>query len=147
MPVFNYAENFAAFAVGRRVNMEEWNTITRMFETNANLGFGVPVQRGATAKGIVAFTSGEFLGVTAANLVGHNVGDVYVQYDSVPVCEVGVIGVTVSESVTAGAAAGWSGTAWVVADSAAPQVPGCEFDSSGAANSVVALRVRRPVPA
>lgn len=38
----------AAGIVGRRANMEEWNTVTRLTAA-AGIGFGEPVQRGASA--------------------------------------------------------------------------------------------------
>lgn len=136
------------FAAGRRVNMEEWNTVTRTFETapSAQLAFGVPVQRGANAKGCVAYTNGDIIGISEASLALPHPGDYYVQYDNVGVCEVGVIGVVAGESVTAGTPAGFNtGTGrWVVADTAAPQVPGAVFESSGGNGDVVALRYRRP---
>lgn len=149
-----FSETMTPFARGRRVNMEEWNTITRTFETgsNAQLAFGVPVRRGANAKGCVAITTGsaEVIGITEASQVLGHPGDYYLQYDSVAVCEVGVIGVVAGENVTAGAPAGYDSTAndgaggWMVADTAVSQIPGAVFETSGSQGEVVALRYRRP---
>lgn len=143
MAVFNYAENLTKYAVGRRVNSEEWNTVTRTFETAATLAFGVPVARGAGDHGCIAYAGSNFIGVTEASQMLNHVGDTYARYDNVAVCKMGVIGVLVGEAVTDGAAAGWdAGTGkWVLADTANPQVPGCVFETSGAADTVVALRV------
>lgn len=143
-----FSDTMKPFARGRRVNMEEWNTITKTFETGggAQLGFGVPVQRGTNAKGCVVYSNGDIIGISEASQVLPHPGDYYSQYDNVAICEVGVIGVVVGEAVTAGNPAGFdtgSGK-WVTADTAAPQVPGAVFESSGDLDDVVALRYRRP---
>lgn len=39
----SYSESMPIGSVGRRVNMEEWNTITRISSAAALIGFGVPV--------------------------------------------------------------------------------------------------------
>lgn len=146
-----FSTNLTALMNGRRVNMEEWNTITRVLEGASNLGFGRPVQRGTNPKQCVEFTSGDFLGVTEASQVLPHPGDYYSQYDNVAICESGVIGVIAGGTVTHGTPAGWDATAnsgaggWVAATTVIPQVPGCEFDSNGGTGTVVALRVRRPV--
>lgn len=138
-----YATSITPYARGRRCNSEEWNTITRTFETDAQLGFGVPVQRGTGDHGIVAWTSGDFLGVTEASLMLPHPGDYFVQYDNVPVCRMGVIGVLVSGSVADGDPAAWNGTAWGVADTTTETIFG-EFDASGADGTIVPLRLMVP---
>lgn len=150
MPI-KYGLTLDKFALGRRTNMEEWNTITRTQESATALGFGVPVQRGTGEHGCVIYTNGAFLGVSEASQVQPHVGDNFAQYENVPVCEVGCIGVRCAGTVTAGMKAGWDASAnggagaWVEADTGSPQIPGCEFDTGGT-DTVVALRVRRRVP-
>lgn len=149
-----YAENMPIGSLGRRVNMEEWNTITRTLEGATPLLFGAPVQRGATAgdaHGCAIFTTGDFIGISEANVVlQHDVADRYEQYDSVAICESGVIWVNAG---TGGATAGTpayyiaASNTWTSTVGSNLAVPGAEFDSTAAAGGLVKLRVRRAVPA
>lgn len=149
-----YNENMAPGSLGRRVNMEEWNTITRTLEGATPLLFGAPVQAGVTAgdaHGCAIFTTGKFIGVSEANIVlGHDTPDRYEQYDSVAVCESGVIWVNAG---TGGATARTqayyiaASNSWTSTVGTNLLVPGAEFDSSAAAGGLVKLRVRRGVPA
>lgn len=143
-----YAATLAPYAKGRRANMEEWNTITRTLEGATALGFGNAVYRGAAEHGCLPAPGGDFLGIAETNQVLPHDGDEYRQYDSVAVCERGVIGVEVSGAVVAGGAANWDAAdkKWRAATSANPQTPGCEFETGGT-DTIVLLRIRRPVPA
>lgn len=148
-----FKENMAAFAVGRRINMEEWNTITRTKEVDSSLGFGVPVVPGSGAHTCVQITAtgGEdVLGITEASLTLPRPGDTYEQYDNVAICEVGVIGVLLGSNVVQGAKANFKTTdsTWVSTAKSASiiEVPGAEFDQAGASGDVGAVRYRRPVP-
>lgn len=148
-----FKETLAAYAVGRRVNMEEWNTITRTKEGAGTLGFGVPVKPGTgahTCVEITATTGENVLGITEASQVLPHTGDAYARYDNVAICEVGVIGVLLGADVTRGAQARWdtaTGT-WTGAAQSATVVtiPGAQFDEAGASGSVGVVRYRRPVP-
>lgn len=139
-----YRETPASYARGRRVNMEEWNTITRTLETDVQLKFGVPVQRGTGNHGCVPFTSGDLLGITEANLVLPHPGDYYTQYDNVAIMESGVIGVLVSGTVQPGDPAAYNAgnDTWGVADTTTETIIG-EFDAGGT-DEVVPLRLRKP---
>lgn len=150
MPI-TFNENMVSYAVGRRGNMEEWNTISRTLETNVQLPFGAPVQRGTGEHGVVPFTSGQLLGITEANQVLPHPGDYYSQYDTVGVCEIGVIGVLVGTTgSTAGAVARWDTSAqrWVTGSVAGTviAVPGAQFETTGPSGSVQLVRFRRAVP-
>lgn len=148
-----YKERLAAYAVGRRVNMEEWNAITRTKEGVGTLGFGVPAMAGVadhTCTTLDATTGRNVLGITEASLVLPHPGDAYQQYDSVAICESGVIGVLLGASVTKGAVARFNtanGT-WTGAAQSATVVtiPGAQFDESGVSGAVGVIRYRRPVP-
>jgi hypothetical protein len=148
-----YRETLPAFAVGRRVNMEEWNTFTRTKEGAATLGFGVPVMPGTDAHTVIeldATTGRNVLGITEASVVLPRTGDTYAQYDNVGVLESGVIGVLLGANVTKGAQARWdtAGKKWTGAAQSATVVtiPGAQFEEDGASGTVGALRYRRPVP-
>lgn len=150
MPL-QYKDNIAAFAVGRRTNMEEWNTITRVAE--AAIGFGIPVQPGTaegTCKTLTATTGQNVLGITEASQVLPHTGDSYAQYDNVAICEVGVIGVLLGADVTAGAVARFNtaNSTWTGAAQSATVVtiPGAQFEYAGKSGAVGAVRYRRPVP-
>lgn len=145
-----YSEQMPIGQVGRRANMEEWNTITRSLEGATPLKFGVPVQEGVADHTCVIFSTGDFIGVSEASVtLVHNTVDQFEQYDSVPVCETGVIWVTAgvggatkrSQAYFIAATGLWTSTA-----AGAVLVPGAEFDTAGAAGSLVKLRVRRQVP-
>ncbi len=107
MPI-TFRQDIIAYAVGRRANMEEWNTITRTKEGSGTLAFGVPVMPGTGAHSCVILdaTNGRnVLGITETSQVLPNTGDAYRQYDNVGICEKGVIGVLLGSDVTVGAAA------------------------------------------
>lgn len=154
MPSLTFKENLTAYAVGRRVNMEEWNTITRSLEgEDATLGFGVPVIAGTGDHSCAPLTATgqRVLGISEANVVLPRVGDNYARYDNVAICEVGVIGVQLgTDPVAKGAAARYDLTNKVWTDAAASatvmSIPGAEFEVAGAANTVCAVRYRRPIP-
>lgn len=152
MPV-QFRENIPAFAVGRRVNMEEWNAITRTKEGAGTLGFGVPVMPGTGAHTCIelsATTLQNVLGITEASLVLPHPGDAYEQYDNVAICESGVIGVLLGSNVTLGAQARWNtaNKTWTSAAQSATVVtiPGAQFEEAGTSGNVGAVRYRRPVP-
>lgn len=153
MPI-QFAERMVAFAVGRRVNMEEWNSITRTLEgEDVTLGFGVPAIQGVGVHSCVPITAagGEnVLGITEASQVLPHPGDNYEQYDNVGICEFGVIGVLLGADVTKGTPARWDtvAEAWTGAAQSASviSIPGAEFEEDGASGAVGAVRYRRPVP-
>lgn len=148
-----YKNDMASYAVGRRANMEEWNTITRSLEGATPLGFGVPVIAGTEDHQCLPLTAAaqRVLGISEANLVLPRPGDQYAQYDNVAICEVGVIGVQLgTDPVVKGAAARYDLTNKVWTDAAASAtvmtIPGAEFEAAGAANTVGLVRYRRPIP-
>lgn len=148
-----YRDTLPAFAVGRRVNMEEWNSFTRTKEGAAALGFGVPVMPGTgghTCVELDATTSRNVLGITEAAVTLPRPGDAYAQYDNVAICESGVIGVLLGANVTKGAQARWNtaNKTWTGAAQSATVVtiPGAQFEEDGSNGAVGAVRYRRPVP-
>lgn len=150
MPI-TYKESLGAFAVGRRANMEEWNTYTRTAE--AAIGFGVPVQPGTaenTCKTLIATSAQNVLGITEASQTLAHPGDAYAQYDNVAICEAGVIGVLLDDDVVKGAPARWNTATskWTDAaqSSTVVTIPGAQFDEAGKAGEVGIVRYRRPVP-
>lgn len=54
--------------VGRRANMEEWNTISRNNESATAIGYGVPVVRGAGEYGCLPMGAGVFSAAGAAGV-------------------------------------------------------------------------------
>lgn len=148
-----YRDTIPAFAVGRRVNSEEWNAITRTKEGSGSLAFGVPVMPGTAEHTCVILdaTNGRnVIGITEANANLPRPGDAYAQYDNVTICESGVIGVLLGANVTKGAQARFNtanGT-WTGAAQSATVVtiPGAQFEEGGASGQVGAVRYRRPVP-
>lgn len=146
-----YKESPDAFAIGRRANMEEWNTITCLAE--GSIGFGAPVMAGTGRIGVLALdatTGRNVIGITEASQVLPHAGDNYAQYDNVAVCESGVIGVLLGSNVTRGQQARWntSNSTWTSGAQSATVVtiPGATFDEAGASGSVGIVRYRRPNP-
>lgn len=147
-----YSDNIAPYAVGRRANMEEWNAITRSQEGTSNIKFGAPVVAGTSRHTCLPLTAAaqNVLGIAEASYVLPHPGDEYNQYDNVAICEVGVIGVLLGASVTAGAQARfntangtWTGAA---ASATVLTIPGAQFENAGSSGEVGAVRYRRPVP-
>lgn len=142
----NYKQNLTKYALGRRVNMEEWNTRTGV--AAGDIGFATPVEAGPLGgQQVKAFDgAGVILGITEADLVLPHPGDKFVAYDNVPYNESGVIGVKVVGAVTKDAPAFFDTTAqaFVAADTATSfPVPGATFDAAGA-DEILPLRYRRP---
>ena len=152
MAFVNFKENPAARTKGRRVNAEEWNTISRTSEGAANVGFAEPVIRGAGPRGALPLTAAaqEIIGITEANQILVHPGDFYRQYDSMGVCEVGVIAVQVGTAVQDGQQARWnvSTKKWTAAAASATvlTVPGATFEENGGVDDVIAVRYRKPNP-
>lgn len=147
-----FKENMAAYAVGRRANMEEWNAITRTLEGTDKLGFGVPAIAGAGAHTCKKLTAANqtVLGITEASYVLPHPGDNYEQYDNVAICEAGVIGVLLGANVTKGTQARFNVTAgnWTGAAASATvlEIPGAQFETDGTSGAVGTVRYRRPIP-
>ncbi|TBY84567.1 hypothetical protein E0H40_29895 [Rhizobium leguminosarum bv. viciae] len=151
MPI-SYSNTLTAYAVGRRVNMEEWNTITRSLEGATALGFGQPAIAGTGAHTCAPLSAAaqNVLGITEADPTLPRPGDAYAQYDNVPICESGVIGVLLGANVAKGVQARfdinnkvWTGAA---ASGTVLTIPGAQFDEAGSSGAVGKLRYRRPVP-
>lgn len=152
MPI-TYKESITPYALGRRANMEEWNTITRTKEGAGTLGFAVPVMPGSGAHTCVeldAPTGRNVLGITEASQVLPHTGDAYQQYDNVGICECGVLGVNLGSNVTVGAVARWDtvNKNWTSAAQSATVVtiPGAQFEVAASSGSIGLIRYRRPVP-
>ncbi len=140
-----------AYTRGNRVNMEEWNAVSRVLESAVQLAFGVPVARGTKEKGCIApVGAGECIGISQACVTLPHEGDYYKQYDTVSVIESGVVAVVAGSACTAGApafynaaanggAGGWGNTGGVL-------IPGAQFTADAVALDTVAVRYRRPVP-
>lgn len=151
-----FNSEMAPFAVGRRVNSEEWNSITRTYEDDNDddrLGFGMPVT-GGTGKHscvLVSATGQNFLGITEAMPMLPRPGDGYARYDNVPICDMGVIAVPCEGNVTKGAQArfNFATSKWTAAAQSATvaTIPGVQFEETATAPGVTPVRVRRPVPA
>jgi hypothetical protein len=148
----NFKQNISAYAVGRRANMEEWNTLTRTKEGSGTLAFGVPVMPGTGAHTCVVLdaTNGRnILGITEASVVLPRAGDAYAQYDNVGIRESGVLGVLLGANVTKGQArfntanGTWTGAAQ---SATVVTIPGAQFEEDGSSGAVGVIRYRRPVP-
>ena len=154
--MLNFINDLPAFALGRRINSEDWNAFTRTMEAANNdvrIGFGVPVTAGTGRKTVIEVNAAGqvFLGVTETSHILPRPGDGYARYDEVPVLEWGVIGVNVSGNITAGAQARWNtGTKrWTAAAASGTvlTIPGATFEMASTGDVLAPVRLRRPNPA
>lgn len=145
--VQTYKKSLTKYALGRRVNMEEWNACTGV--AAAQIPFGAPVEAGPLGGQQVKEWDGTgvVLGITEASVVLPHPGDYFSQYDNLAYGDVCVIGVLAGSNVTKGAPAYYDFVAhnWVAADGAnANVVLGATFDADGASGEIVPVRYRRP---
>lgn len=155
--MLNFKESLAPFALGRRVNSEEWNAITRTFEAGddtTRLPFGSPVKEGTgkhTAVLITVAAGENLIGIVEAMPTLPRPGDGYARYDNMPICNAGVIAVATEGNTTKGAQARWN-TATSKFTAAAQSstvltLPGITFEETATAPGIAPVRVRLPNPA
>lgn len=136
--------------VGRRANMEEWNTLTRIAEVEG-IGFAEPVQRGTGADQVVPFTTGKFLGLTECDYtIGTDAPGDPITFPvgwNTPVNEFGVLWANANGTCTQGGYVYWDAADKGYSDDdGGTLIPNAEFDSSAAAGDIVKIRLRR-IPA
>ena len=148
--VFNQYQ--APYSLGRRVNMEEWNTLTGLAQVNT-IGFGEPVQDGTAGEQVAPFTSGKFRGITEADLsVNVATGDTAARFptgSNVPVCESGVIAVLAGGTCTKRTPVYYIAASRSYTSTAGSNtlIPNAEFDATVASGQLVPVRLRRIPPA
>lgn len=130
----SYRDELAPGLPGRLVNMEVSNTISRIVEDSAGIGFGVPIFQGAADNGVSA-TGDVFRGVTVAD--PGRFEDTYTEGQTAGVLTTGVIWVVAGGTVSAGDPALYDG-GW---ETGADALPGAVFDSSGGEGDLVKLRL------
>lgn len=137
-----------AGAVGRRVNMEEWNTLTGLAEdVEANpIGFAQPVMRGTDGEQVKLYDgTGVFRGLTEADVTID--GQTFPEGYNTPVMESGVIWAMAGAACTAGGPVYWDAATGKYSDTNTDDlIPNAEFDSSAGADELVKIRLRR-IPA
>lgn len=146
----SYSEQMQPYALGRRVNMEEWNGLTGLAEdVEANpIGFGQPVMDGTDGEQVKLWDgTGVFRGITEADeTLGANT---YPEGANVPVCESGVIAVMAGGACTKRTPVYWIAASGTYTSTSADGtlVPNAEFDATVASGSLVPVRLRRIPPA
>lgn len=135
------------YALGRRVNMEEWNTFTGIAEV-ATIGLAVPVQDGSTDEQVDEFTDGVFRGITEYSPSADEDG-VFPIGANVPVCENGVIGGLAYQACTKRTPVYWNAANGGYTSTVGTNtlIPNAEFDATVAAGGIVPIRLRRIPPA
>lgn len=150
-----YSSTLAPYAVGRRANSEEWNSITRTAEGVVKFGVAVKMGSGDHGCAEMSATNDKILGISeaAATLPANAAApaDQYEIGDNVAICEYGVIAVVLAKSVTAGTQARYipASGKWTDASqsNSIATIPGAQFETSGGADGAIGLiRYRRPAP-
>ncbi|MHC5307517.1 structural cement protein Gp24 [Bartonella sp. LJL80] len=140
----NYKTTMDAGLVGRRVNMEEWNTVTCLAENTGTypINYGQPVQRGTAGEQVRKLANGIFRGITELD---QTTGDEsYSEGYNVPVMESGVIWVAAGGVCTIGGEVKWNPATEQYSDAGTVTIPNAEFDSSAtAAGDIVKVRLHR----
>jgi len=137
----------AAYAKGRRVNMEEWNAFTGIAGVEG-IGIGEPVQDGATGEQVVPFTTGKFRGITEWSPETGEAG-VFPLGANVPVDETAVVGGAAYQTCTKRTPVYWNAANKGYTSTAGSNtlIPNAEFDATVSAGGVVPIRLRRIPPA
>lgn len=139
-----------AYALGRRVNMEEWNGLTGLAEDTDDhpIGFAQPVMDGTAGEQVKLYNgTGVFRGIAEADVTLGQ--DTYPEGANVPVTESGVIAVMAGGTCTKRTPVYWivaSGTYTSTAGSN-KLIPNAEFDATVSSGSLVPVRLRRIPPA
>jgi len=143
-----YAEGYAKGFPGMVANGETSNRISRTCEDAAGIAFGKFVFRGTGDQGCTATPNAFPLGVAIADkgipvLPGGVAADIYPQYQSVGIMNLGAIYVVAGEAVTDGAPV-YVTPAGAIVDTvgANTAAPGWVFDET-AANGAIVRIVRR----
>ena len=142
-----YTDRPAPYAKGRRVNMEEWNTLTGIAQV-AGIGIAEPVQDGTTGEQVAPFTNGKFRGITEWSPSADANGAFPINAN-LPVCESGVIAGSAYQNCTKRTAVYWSAANKGYTSTAGTNtlIPNAEFDATVAAGGLVPIRLRRIPPA
>jgi hypothetical protein len=142
-----YNEQIPIGYPGQVADMAQPNSITRLVEDVAGIGFGLAVFQGVNDRGITATPGTLFQGVTIADkvLVPINGGavDTYLQRASAGLLQKGAIFVTVGANVTAGAAAYVTSVGvWTSTATNNTAIPNAYFEKTAASGSVSLVRLR-----
>ena len=149
--MLNFNEKFPAYALGRRVDSQEWNTFSRSLVGSTAVGFGAPVTASGN-DGFAPLTAAAqvVLGITEADQTLPHPDDEYRQYETAGICEIGCIGVLLGADVTVNSQARWNVTdkAWTGATASATvlTIPGATFERSGKSGEIGVVRYRRTNP-
>jgi len=144
----SYAATMPPAQAGLVANMETQNSITRLIEDAAGVGFGIALFQGAADLGVTKTPGTLFKGVSIANktLVMAAAGgtvDVYPQRYNVALLDKGVIWVNVAAAVAAGAPAYvTSAGVWTSTATGNTAIPNATFDSSTTGAGLAKLRLR-----
>jgi hypothetical protein len=138
---------------GQIASEEKCNKISRTVEDAAGIKFGVPVQRGAGDHGVVAMSTGDFLGIAVLNPAvppSPSNPDAYPQYFTGAFMTMGTMYVTAGGAVTDGGEVFYNTVSGRYVGAAGTNIigplPDAFFETSGGDGSIVEISVRlRPV--
>lgn len=150
MPIqTSYTETMPAFQVGMVVNTETQNSITRLVEDVAGIGFGIACFQGTGDDGVTKTPGTLFKGVSKSSktivplATSGIAADIYPQRASIALLDKGVVGVNVAAAVAAGAPAFvTSAGVWTATSTGNTAIPNAYFDSSTTGAGLAKLRLR-----
>lgn len=141
-----YGENIRAAVAGLVANMETANSISRIVEDAAGIGFGVAVFQGTADNGVTATPADDtFVGITIRDVTREPTdSDTYPETATAGVLTMGVVWVEAGATVAAGEAV-YVTPAGAVTNTdntgANPALTGAKFDSSGDSGDLVKVRL------
>lgn len=138
---------------GAIASEEKCNKISRTVETSGGVSFGTPVQRGAGDHGVVAMSSGDFLGIAVLNPAvppSTTMPDGYPQYFTGAFMTMGTMYVTAGGAVADGGEVFYNTSTKRYVGAAGTNIigplPDAFYESSGGNGDIVEISVRlRPV--
>jgi hypothetical protein len=138
-----YTSRHPALTLGQVVNQELSNTTSRILQGATAVGFGRALFTGTTDKGVTATPSALFEGITVKDVTMESaVADTFEQFDTVPLCRLGVIAVQASKAVDKGDAVYVTGAgAFTDVSTANTLIPRATFDATTTAAGLCPVRL------
>lgn len=141
----SYSENIGVGQAGAPA-APDWDADSRIVETEAGIGFGLAVSRGAGDRGVV-IGGAQFVGISLHDVTQppDNV-DEYSEGENIGVMTRGLIYVVAALPVEAGQVVRYNETTGALSDSDGTLIAGATWESSAAQGGIAKLRLTGELP-